>query len=292
MKTLRKRIQSVKSTQKITKAMKVVSAAKLRVTRGKAESAAPYAKKMASMTAALAAGTQGAASAPLLTGNGSRRSCLVAVCSADRGLCGSFNSALLRKAKTEIGDLIAAGISVSVITVGKKVYAPLKAAFPSVKIEQRKAASSYKSLPFSTAEDLAAEMISRFEKGEADVCKIIFAEFVNALIQRPVTKQLIPLTVQGDVAGANVRASDEGFEYEPDQETMLNAILPKNVAVQCYHALLENAAGEHAARMAAMDNASRNAQDMVAKLTLKYNRSRQATITKELIEVISGAEAV
>jgi F-type H+-transporting ATPase subunit gamma len=290
LKTLRKRIKSVKSTQKITKAMKVVSAAKLRKVRMKAEAAAPYARLMRGVLERLASGMESASVPALMSGNGCGDKVLLIVVSSDRGLCGSFNSHVGKKLKEEMAAAKAAGKQCSLIFVGRKAYAPY-GKDASVKIVRTEfGLSSKKEIPYRFAEQLAEDVIARFSAGEFGECRVISTEFVNALVQRPVVKTLIPLPAAD--ASPTETDAQATYEYEPGQEEILHAILPKNIATQLYHAVLESAASEHAARMTAMDNASRNAKDMVSRITLRYNRSRQASITKELIEVISGAEAV
>ena len=293
LKELRKRIQSVKSTQKITKAMKVVSAAKLRKVRLKAEASEPYARLMQGVLGQLASAGDTSSLPPLIAGNDAKDKTLIIAISSDRGLCGSYNSYVARKLREEIAAVKDRGGEFEVYFVGRKLFGHFNK-LPEEQIAGKEfGLSSKRDIPFSIAQNIADELISRFENNEFSRCRVISTEFVNALIQRVHVKKLIP--VENDLPEKAADSNDElhaVYEYEPGKEEILEEILPKNVAVQLYHAILESAASEHAARMTAMDNANRNAGKMVGELTLKYNRSRQAAITKELIEIISGAEAV
>jgi F-type H+-transporting ATPase subunit gamma len=290
LKDLKNRIKSVKSTQKITKAMKMVAAAKLRRAKEHAEAARPYAERMEGMVRALTANvTEGAAMPVLLAGTGSQNVHLLVVATSDRGLCGAFNSSIVRAARRQIADLEARGKTVKIFCVGRKAYEQLALQHKG-KIVDRVSAL-YRTRPdFATADELAKRILMVFEKENCDVCTIVYNHFRSAISQVVTFQQLIPLPLEerGDAA-ATVQAV---YEYEPEEEAILADLLPKNLAVQIFKALLENAASEQGARMTAMDNATRNAGDMISRLTLQYNRSRQAAITKELIEIISGAEAI
>lgn len=289
LKDLKVRINSVKSTQKITKAMKMVAAAKLRRAREAAENARPYAERMERMVASLAQGVADPANAPkLLMGTGKENVHLVVVATGDRGLCGGFNSSITRSARAAIRKLQAEGKQVKVLTVGKKSRELLRTEFGHLFVGKFEDLSKGK-LTYNKTEAIVARILELYEAGEFDVCRVIYNHFKSPIVQVVTHQQLIPLPVpQADetVAGGSL------YEYEPDEETILADLLPRNIGVQIFKALLENAASEQGARMSAMDNATRNAGDMINKLTLQYNRSRQASITKELIEIISGAEAI
>ncbi|MET0155489.1 MAG: F0F1 ATP synthase subunit gamma [Rickettsiales bacterium] len=294
LKELRKRIKSVKSTQKITKAMKVVSAAKLRKVRMKAEASQPYARLMRGVMRHLAANGDAASLPALIAGNGAKEKTLILAISSDRGLCGSYNSHVTKKLRDEITAIKERGGDFQVYFVGRKLFSHFSHLSDNQIAGKEFGLSSKRDVPFALADALATSLIASFEKGEFSRCRVIYTEFVNALVQRVSVRPLIPVESEGDETQANVNSGElhPVYEYEPDQEEILKEILPKNVAVQLYDAILESAASEHAARMTAMDNANRNAGKMVGELTLRYNRSRQAAITKELIEIISGAEAV
>lgn len=289
LKDLKNRIKSVKSTQKITKAMKMVAAAKLRRAREQAEAARPYAQAMESLLASLAASAAGNADAPLLlAGTGKVSTQLIVVATSDRGLCGAFNGSIVRATRRKVRELQAAGISVKLLFIGRKGYEQLNHEFHDLvvgKLELPK-----KKLGYSDALAITEQLVARFEAGEFDVAHIVYNHFKSAISQIVTFQQLIPLAM--DVNATEGNGSDLVYEYEPSEEEILADLLPKNLGVQVYRALLENAASEQGARMTAMDNATRNAGDMIKKLNLKYNRTRQAAITKELIEIISGAEAV
>jgi F-type H+-transporting ATPase subunit gamma len=293
LKTLRNRIKSVKSTQKITKAMKMVAAAKLRRAQEAAEAARPYAERMERMLGALANSIKTLETAPaLLSGryeNGIQKDGvhLLLVLSSDRGLCGGFNGSIVKAARQEIRIRQAQGKQVKVITFGKKAYELLKN-HVGKNIVERVDGLGRKPLAYSDAETLAKNLLARFDLHEFDSATVIYNAFRSAISQVVTIQQLIPL----DLSASNIPPSEAVYDFEPEEDAILEQLLPQNVAVQIYHALLENAASEQGARMAAMDNATRNAGEMIKKLTLVYNRSRQATITKELIEIISGAEAV
>lgn len=290
LKDLRLRIRSVKSTQKITSAMKMVAAAKLRRAQEQAEAARPYAERMERMIATLGSGVSSDAPV-LLTGTGSDKVQLVIVATADRGLCGAFNSSIIRDARLMIRGLQASGKTVKLYCVGRKGRDGLRKEFGDIIIESMELAGK-KKLSFADANAIALKVISLFDARQIDSAHIIYARFRSAIAQIVTRQQLIPVPLPAVEAGAASGGASALYEYEPDEEAILTALLPRNLSVQIYKALLENSASEHGARMTAMDNATRNAGDMINRLTLTYNRSRQAQITKELIEIISGAEAV
>jgi len=286
LKEMRNRIGSVKATQKITKAMQMVAAAKLRRAQDNAQNARPYANRMASVIANLAAGVSGDGAPKLLVGTGSDVRQLVIVATSDRGLAGGFNSSIVRMARERINRLLAEGRDVRLITIGKKAREQLRRQYGDRIVESYEAGGNPS---LATAQDVAARVAALFDAGEIDVVSLLFSQFKSVVVQTPTFVQLIPAQVSGadpvDLKGA-------GYEYEPDAEGILETLLPRNLTVQVFSAMLENQAGFYAAQMAAMDNATRNAGDMIASLTLQYNRSRQAQITKELIEITSGAEAL
>jgi len=287
LKDLRNRIASVKATQKITKAMQMVAAAKLRRAQEAAEAARPYAERMDAVLANVSASISGADAPPLMAGTGKDDVHLVVVCTADRGLAGSFNSQIARLAREHIRKLQANGRQVKIITVGKKGYDLLRRDFGKLVID-RIELREVKQIGFANADAIAKKVIGLFEAGEFDVCTLIYSRFKSVISQIPTEQQIIPAAVpqaDGESAGAI-------YEYEPDAGAILADLIPRNIAVQIFRALLENAAGEMGAKMTAMDNATRNAGEMINKLTITYNRQRQAQITKELIEIISGAEAL
>ncbi|QXX75848.1 F0F1 ATP synthase subunit gamma [Methylovirgula sp. HY1] len=289
LKDLRNRIASVKATQKITKAMQMVAAAKLRRAQTAAEAARPYAERMEKVLAGLAAGLGAGSQKPMLLGGTGRHDVhLFVVCTAERGLCGAFNSSISRLARDKAQALIAAGKTVKILCVGKKGYDILKRQFGANIIELIEL-RGVRQLGFENGDAIGRKIIQLFEKGEFDVCTLFFSRFRSVIAQIPTALQLIPAEFAADEAAAGSQAV---YEYEPEQEEILSALLPRNISVQVFRALLENAASEQGARMSAMDNATRNAGDMIKKQTLKYNRTRQAMITKELIEIISGAEAL
>jgi len=290
LKDLRIRINSVKSTQKITSAMKMVAAAKLRRAQERAEAARPYAERMERMLRSLAASMAGQEGAPaLLAGTGKDAVHLVVVMTSDRGLCGGFNSTIVRGARRLIRDLRAEGKQVKILCVGRKGRDQLRRDFGSLIIGTIEEIAKPR-LTYAAADRVAQRIASMFEAGEFDVCTIIYNRFKSAMTQIVTTLQLIPFTAEGPAQEAS--AAGASYEYEPDEATILAELLPHNLSVQIYKALLENGASEEGARMTAMDSATRNAGDMINRLTINYNRSRQAFITKELIEIISGAEAV
>ena len=287
LKDMRNRIGSVKATQKITKAMQMVAAAKLRKAQDAAQSARPYAERMAAVIANLAAGISGPGAPKLLAGTGSDRRQLVVVATADRGLAGGFNSLIVRAARERIGALISEGKDVRIIVVGRKARDQLRRLYGDRFVETFEAGGNPS---LERAEQVAAKVREVFEAGEADVVTLFFSRFRSVVSQVPTAKQLIPAEVQAGAAPLDLKGAS--YEYEPDEETILEALLPRNITTQIFSAMLENQAGFFASQMTAMDNATRNAGDMIASLTLQYNRTRQAQITKELIEIISGAEAL
>jgi F-type H+-transporting ATPase subunit gamma len=288
LKDLKNRIESVKNTRKITKAMQMVAAAKLRRAQEAAEAGRPYAERFNAVLGSLAASVGGLDSAPmLLRGTGSDQTHLLVVMTAERGLCGGFNSNIAKLAKQHAAELVAAGKTVKIITVGKKGRDSMKRDLGDYYIEHVDL-SEVKRIGYSNAQDIAKGVLSRFEAGEFDVATIFYARFINVVSQVPTAQQIIPASfeaTEGDAAATL-------YDYEPDEEAILADLLPRGVATQIFSALLENGASEQGARMSAMDNATRNAGDMIDKLTIEYNRSRQAVITNELIEIISGAEAL
>jgi F-type H+-transporting ATPase subunit gamma len=292
LKSLRVRINSVKSTQKITKAMKMVAASKLRRAQEAAEAARPYAERMASIMASLSAAQTGSDTAPkLMIGTGKDQVHLLIVATAERGLCGAFNSSIVKLARRKIEELTAAGKTVKILCVGKKGRDQLRRDHAS-KIADTVDLAKVKKVGFSEAQEIADRVLAMFEAGEFDVAHVFYNNFKSVISQIPTAQQLIPAMVAGDAANTGPDLQGAIYEFEPDEETILDQLLPRNLSMQVYRALLENAASEQGARMSAMDNATRNAGEMIKKLTTVYNRSRQAQITKELIEIISGAEAV
>ena len=292
LKQFRIRIASVKSTQKITSAMKMVAAAKLRRAQEKAIATRPYAERMGRMLGSLAGSTAGAAGAPpLLGGTGKDDVHLVIVATSDRGLCGGFNSSIVRGARVHIRALLADGKQVKIICVGRKGRDQLRRDFSRNILETMEDVGK-RGITFADARHVAERVLALFEAGEFDVCSLFYARFKSAITQIVTRQQLIPFPVN---AGAGDDEADAGGampEFEPGEDEILAELLPRNLAVQIFRALLENAASEQGARMSAMDSATRNAGDMLKRLTLNYNRTRQAMITRELIEIISGAEAV
>lgn len=288
LKDLKARIGSVKSTQKITKAMKMVAASKLRRARESAEAAAPYAERMEKVLTTLASSVSDTNAPALLVGNGSDKTHLIVVISSDRGLCGGFNTHLVKAAKTKIESLKADGKIVKILCLGTKGYEQLKNLYASDIIDTVEGLTKAKKISYDDVNAQVDRINKMFVEGEFDVCTIFYNKFISAINQEVTEQQLIPLDL-GDVE----KTSDTSvYEYEPSEAEILNDLLPENLNVQFYHALLENTASEHGARMTAMDNATRNAGDMIKSLTLVYNRTRQAAITTELIEIIAGAEAV
>jgi F-type H+-transporting ATPase subunit gamma len=293
LKDLRNRITSVKSTQKITSAMKMVAAAKLRRAQEQAEASRPYADRMERMLGSLAASVAGKAGAPaLLAGSGKDDVHLVVVGTADRGLCGGFNSSIVRESRRLIIELQAAGKTVKVLCVGRKGRDQLRRNYADLIIDTVEDIAK-PALKFDSAQAISDRVIAMFEAGEIDVCTMVYAEFKSVISQIVTTQQLIPF-VPATKGDKEADAADGAFvyDYEPDEETILADLLPRNLTVQIYKALLENNASEQGARMSAMDSATRNAGDMISKLKRVYNRTRQAVITNELIEIISAKEAM
>ena len=289
LKELRNRIASVQATQKITRAMQMVAASKLRRAQEAAEAARPYADRMGAVLANLAAGVADQEGAPrLLAGTGSDKTHLLIVATAERGLCGGFNASIARMAREEAEALKAQGKTVKILCVGRKGYDILKRNYP----DELLAPVSYqglKSVGFTEAQSIATQVLDDFEAGAFDVCTLYYSAFQSVIAQVPTALQLIPAQIEDaetpDLGGA-------AYDYEPEETEILDALLPRNISIQILRAFLENAASEQGARMSAMDNATRNAGEMIDSLTITYNRSRQAQITKELIEIISGAEAL
>jgi F-type H+-transporting ATPase subunit gamma len=292
LKALKMRISSVKSTQKITKAMKMVAAAKLRRAQLAAEAARPYAERMAAVVASVVSRvTIGPESPKLLAGTGKDDTHLLIVCTSDRGLAGGFNSNIVRAARRKAEALAAEGKQVYFYLVGRKGRAVIGRLYPKQIIHQHDT-SAIKQVAFADAQEIAADIVDRYQTDGIDVVHLFYARFRSALVQEPVGQQIIPVPPVEAADAAVTKASLAAVEYEPDQDEILAALLPRNIAVQIFRALLENAASEQGSRMTAMDNATRNAGDMINRLTIQYNRTRQAAITKELIEIISGAEAL
>ena len=288
LKDLKNRIESVKNTRKITKAMQMVAAAKLRRAQEAAEASRPYSERFNSVLASLATSVGSAEGAPLLlSGTGKQDVHLLVVMTAERGLCGGFNSNIAKLAKNHAAELISAGKQVKVITVGKKGRDALKRELGDYFIEHIDL-SEFKSIKYLNAQSIAKGILARFDDNEYDVATIFYSKFVNVVSQIPTAQQIIPASFDEDSSSANQTV----YDYEPDEETILADLLPRGVATQIFSALLENGASEQGARMSAMDNATRNAGEMIDKLTIEFNRSRQAVITNELIEIISGAEAL
>jgi len=290
LKDLKNRIKSVKSTQKITKAMKMVAAAKLRKAQERAEAARPYAEKMDQVVSSLAAGFDGDETAPLLlSGTGGDTNHLIVVMTSDRGLCGGFNSTIIRAVRKKIMELRGAGKEVHLLCVGRKGYDQLRTDYGS--LVAGRIPDITKDLSYEQAQGVSAKLFEIFEEKNIDVVTMVYNKFKSAIAQEVTFQQLIPLEVAAKEEEA-APASTTPYEFEPDAETILEDLLPRNLTVQTFRALLENSASEQGARMTAMDNATRNAGDMIDKLSLVYNRTRQAAITTELTEIISGAEAV
>src|SRR5690606_22180660 len=289
LKDLKNRIASVKATQKITKAMKMVAAAKLRRAQEAAEAARPYAERMNKVLAGLSAASAGSAEAPLLlAGTGRDQVHLLVVATGERGLAGGFNSSIIRLAREHALKLLSEGKTVKILTVGRKGNDILRRSFPD-NIVDYVTFREVKQLSFANADEVAQKVLTLFNKGEFDVATLFFARFQSVISQVATAQQIIP--AKFDVA-ETANSSSALYEYEPSEEEILEELLPRNVAVQIFRAILENNASFYGAQMSAMDNATRNAGDMINKLTLSYNRQRQAQITKELIEIISGAEAL
>ena len=287
LKDLKNRIDSVTSTRKITKAMQMVAAAKLRRAQESAESARPYADQMGAVMSNLASGVGDSESAPkMLSGTGKSDTHLLIIATAERGLCGGFNSSIVRLARNHIIELQSAGKSIKIITVGKKGREQIKREFSDLMIDHVDL-SEVKRLGYGNAKAISEAVLARFNSEEFDICTIFYNEFKSVISQIPTALQLIPAVFESSAENENLF-----YEYEPDESEILAELLPRAMAIQIFTALLENGASEQGARMSAMDNATRNAGDMIDKLTIEYNRSRQAVITNELIEIISGAEAL
>ncbi|MEZ5796049.1 MAG: F0F1 ATP synthase subunit gamma [Paracoccaceae bacterium] len=283
LKDLKNKIASVKNTRKITKAMQMVSAAKLRRAQDAAEAARPYAERMTAVISSLAAG-QGEGGPKLLAGNGRDQTHLLVVMTSERGLCGGFNSSIVKLARAHAAELVAAGKTVKILTVGKKGREQLRRDWGQAFVGHVDL-SEVKRIGYANAQGIAREVMATFEAGEADVVTIFFNRFRSVIAQIPTAQQIIPARFEGEAVSSL-------YDYEPSEEAILADLLPRGVATQIFTALLENGASEQGARMSAMDNATRNAGEMINKYTTIYNRSRQAAITKELIEIISGAEAL
>jgi F-type H+-transporting ATPase subunit gamma len=288
LKDMRVRIAATKATQKITKAMQMVAASKLRRAQGAAEAARPYAERMDAVLGNIAASVAGLDSAPaLLRGSGSDKTHLLVVCTAERGLCGPFNSAIVRLARERANALMADGKAVKFLCVGRKGFDQLRRLYEKQIVEVIEL-RGVRTIGFAQGEMIAARIIALFNEGVFDVCTLFFSRFKSVIAQIPTAQQIIPPVFDAETAEGPAAS----YEYEPEEVDILDDLLPRNIAVQVFRALLENAASEQGARMSAMDNATRNAGEMIRKQTLIYNRTRQAMITKELIEIISGAEAL
>ncbi len=289
LKDMRVRIASTKATQKITKAMQMVAASKLRRAQSAAEAARPYAERMETVIGNIAGAAAATGTGPaLMTGTGSDKVHMLLVCTGERGLSGAFNSSIVRLARDRALSLMNQGKEVKLFCVGRKGYEQLRRLFDKQIVEHIEL-RSVKVLGFGNANDIARKIIARYEAGEFDVCTLFFSRFKSVISQVPTAQQIIPLVIEEKPAGAAPLAP---YEYEPSEDEILADLLPRNLAVQIFRALLENNASFYGAQMSAMDNATRNAGDMIRRQTLIYNRTRQAMITKELIEIISGAEAV
>ena len=289
LKDMRVRIASTKATQKITKAMQMVAASKLRRAQTAAEAARPYAERMDAVISNIAGAAAGSGTAPaLLAGTGNDKVHLLLVCTGERGLSGAFNSSIVRLARERALSLMNQGKEVKFFCVGRKGYEQLRRQFDKQIVEHVEL-RSVKVLGFKNAEDIAKKVIARFEAGEFDVCTLFYSRFKSVVAQIPTAQQIVPLVLEEKEASAGATAV---YDYEPAEDEILSSLLPRNLAVQVFRALLENNASFYGAQMSAMDNATRNAGDMIKKQTLIYTRTRQAMITKELIEIISGAEAI
>ncbi|MFN3658405.1 MAG: F0F1 ATP synthase subunit gamma [Pseudolabrys sp.] len=288
LKDMRVRIAATKATQKITKAMQMVAASKLRRAQMAAEAARPYAERMGKVLGSIASAVAGSDSAPrLLAGTGADKVHLLVVCTAERGLCGAFNSSIVRLARDKANALMGEGKEVKILCVGRKGYDQLRRLYGKQIIEVVEL-RGVKQLGFEQAEMVAGKIVALFEQGAFDVATLFFSRFRSVIAQIPTAQQIIPPVFEKTAETGPAAA----YEYEPEEEEILAELLPRNLSVQVFRALLENAASEQGARMSAMDNATRNAGEMIRKQTLTYNRTRQAMITKELIEIISGAEAL
>jgi F-type H+-transporting ATPase subunit gamma len=291
LKAFRNRIASVKATRKITRAMQMVAASKLKRAQDAAQAARPYAEKMATVISSLAGSMTGNPGAPrLLTGTGADQVHLVIVATADRGLCGGFNTNIVRRARALIDGLLRDGKEVKILCVGRKGRDQLRRNYNQYIIDTIEL-TAVKRIGFANAATIARRVLDMYAEGQFDVATIVYARFKSVIAQEPTARRLIPAPIE-DAPQAGPAASAAVYDYEPDEAEILAELLPRNVSVQIFRALLENAASEQGARMSAMDSATRNAGDVIDRLTLQYNRSRQAMITKELIEIISGAEAI
>lgn len=291
LKDLRTRISSVQSTQKITSAMKMVAASKLRRAQEQAEAARPYANRMERMIGSLSGSLRHFEAAPkLLIGTGKEETHLVIVASSDRGLCGGFNSTIVRAARARLRALQTDGKQVKLVCIGRKGHLQLRREYGSIILDAIEGPAKGR-VTFKNAEEIASRVLGHFKEGTFDVCTVIYNRFVSAIDQVVTERQLIPFPVpqEENAVEENLGAT---YEYEPEEEELLGQLLPENIKVQLYRALIENAASEQGSRMTAMDNATRNAGDLIDQLLLNYNRTRQAYITKELIEIVSGAEAL
>lgn len=291
LKDLRNRISSVKATRKITKAMQMVAAAKLRRAQEAAQAARPYAERMDQVLSNLASRATKEGASPLLVGTGNDQVHLLVVLTAERGLCGGFNSNIAKLARADAQRLLAQGKTVKILTVGRKGADNLRRDL-NKNIVERTDFRGIKQLNYGHAEGVAEKLLAMFEAGEFDVATLYFSEFKSVISQKPTALQIIPAKIPEAADGAADAGAQSIYEYEPDEESILKYLLRRNIGTQIFRGLLENAASEQGARMSAMDAATRNAGDMINKLTVKYNRQRQANITKELIEIISGAEAL
>lgn len=292
LKALKLRIGSVKSTQKITKAMKMVAAAKLRRAQDAAEAGRPYAQRLESVVASLASKVSVSESSPkLLAGTGKDQVHLLVIATSDKGLAGAFNSNIARLARRHAQELTAAGKTVKIYTIGRKGRAVLNRSFPSQMIHSIEPGDLGK-LNFADARGYADDLIARYQAGEYDIATLYYANFKTVLTQEPTAQQIVPVAPSISAAAGDTTGTGAAITYEPDEESILADLLPRNVAIQLYRAMRENAASEQGSKMTAMDNATRNAGDLINKLTIQYNRTRQAAITTELVEIISGAEAL
>jgi F-type H+-transporting ATPase subunit gamma len=301
LKDYRDRIASVKSTRKITSAMKMVAASKLKKAQEQAEASQPYAQAMAEMMARVASNVSKVGGPKLLVGTGEDNVHLLVVITADRGLCGGFNGNLSRKVKLDVGKLESQGKTVKLLTVGRKGYGVLKREYATKIVQRYSGIGAGGKIAFSEADEIAQFILEQFNQEEFDVCTLYYNNFKSVLAQIPSAQQLIPFHMEEDeeIEGLSSEKEEDQnedqklhYDFEPDEQEIMSQLLPKNLGVQLFRSLLDSAAGEQAARMTAMDNATRNAGDMINNITLKYNRARQAAITKELIEIISGAEAL
>jgi len=292
LKALKLRIGSVKSTQKITKALNMVAAAKLRRAQQDAQAGRPYSQRMAEVVASLSSRvTPGPQSPKLLAGTGKDETHLIVLATGDRGLAGAFNTNIVRAARKKAEELEAQGKKVLFYIVGRKGRPVIQRVYPKAIIGQHDT-SAMKAPTYADAMAIGDDIVDRFGSGQFDVAHLAYSEFKSVLVQEPKIDQIIPVPPVEKASDSKLQAADAAVEYEPDEEEILAALLPKNIAIQIYRALLENAAGFYGSQMTAMDNATRNAGDMISKLSIKYNRQRQAAITTELVEIISGAEAL